>query len=93
MTDNLAVENASPVTIPYFYEKTFKNFPEELALSWKETKEDHWEKLTYAGYKKLIYDVSKSFVKVCMLCVSMYSSSMVCSSMVHSNNIQIFIMA
>ena len=74
MTDNLAVENASPVTIPYLYEKTFKNFPEELALSWKETKEDHWETLTYAGYKKLIYDVSKSFVKVCMLCVSMYSS-------------------
>ena len=62
--------NASkPVTVSALFERTFKTWPDVKALCWKNKKEEPWQILTYAQYKKLIYDVAKSFLKVmcCML--------------------------
>ena len=53
-----------PITIPEFYKQTFDIVPNEKALCWKNNKDDPWESMTYADYKKLIYSVAKSFVKV-----------------------------
>ena len=55
----------APVTIPHFLKRTFDRFPNDPALSWKD-EEDLWQSLTYAQYKKLIYNVAKSFLKVKM---------------------------
>ena len=53
-----------PITVPEFCNKTFEKWPEVTALCWKDKKEDPWKSLTYAQYKKLIYNVAKSFIKV-----------------------------
>ena len=53
-----------PVTIPKFFEKTFKKWPKVKALCWKDKKEGPRKSLTYIQYKKQIYDVAKSFLKV-----------------------------
>ena len=53
-----------PVTVPEFFEKTFKTWPDVKALCWKDKKEDPWQSLTYIQYKKMIYSVAKSFLKV-----------------------------
>jgi len=56
-----------PVTIPEFFRKTFDGMPDVKALCWKENKEDPWQSMTYSEYKKLIYNVAKSFLKVMYL--------------------------
>ena len=61
---------SKPMTVPTFFENSFKTWPNVKALCWKDKKEDPWKSLTYAQYKKLIYNVAKSFLKV-MWC-SMY---------------------
>ena len=53
-----------PITVPQFFKKTFDKIPGKEAVSWKSNKEGLWQCLTYAEYKKLIYDVAKSFLKV-----------------------------
>ena len=53
-----------PVTVPAFFEKAFKSWPDVKALCWKNKKEEPWQSLTYTGYKKLIYSAAKSFLKV-----------------------------
>ena len=53
-----------PVTIPEFFKKTFDEMPTVKALCWKDKKEDPWQSMTYAEYKKLIYAVAKSYLKV-----------------------------
>lgn len=58
------VESTKPVTVPQFFQRTFDKIPNSPALCWKDNKEDPWQNLTYAQYKKLIYDVAKSFLKV-----------------------------
>jgi len=56
-----------PVTIPEFFKKTFDEMPDVKALCWKDNKEDPWHSMTYSEYKKLIYNVAKSFMKVMLL--------------------------
>ena len=51
------------MTIPQFFKRTFDHFSNDAALFWKDEK-DLWQTLTYGMYKKLIYDVAKSFLKV-----------------------------
>ena len=57
------IEAEEPTTIPQFYNKIFRKKPNNRALRWK-GKGDHWQSITYIEYKKLIYNVSKSFLKV-----------------------------
>ena len=52
-----------PITIPKFFERTFDKMPTEKALCWKDN-DAEWMHITYSEYKKLIYDVAKSFLKV-----------------------------
>ena len=58
-----------PKTVPQFFQGTCDKLPNGVALCWKDRKEEPWQSLTYAQYKKLIYNVAKSFLKVicCML--------------------------
>ena len=56
-----------PATIPEFFKKTFDEMPDVKALCWKDKKEDPWHSMTYSEYKKLIYNVAKSFLKVILL--------------------------
>jgi len=58
-----------PITIPEFYKQTFNNAPNVKALCWKDNKEGPWRSMTYAEYKKLIYNVAKSFLKVMNACI------------------------
>ena len=58
------VEALPPVTIPEFFKRTFDKIPNGKALCWKSNKEGPWQSMTYAEYKKLIYNVAKSFLKV-----------------------------
>ena len=53
-----------PVTIPDLFKKSFKAWPKEKALCWKDKKGGKWESLSYTEYKSLIYNVAKSFLKV-----------------------------
>ena len=53
-----------PLTVPQFFQETFNKLPNQPALKWKGKKKEPWESLTYAQYKKLIYNVAKSFIKV-----------------------------
>ena len=53
-----------PMTVPQFLQRTCDKVPNGVALCWKDKKEDPWQSLTYAQYKKLIYNVAKSFLKV-----------------------------
>lgn len=58
------VATIKPVTVPEFFKKTVDKWPDVKALCWKDKKEDPWKSLTYLQYKKLIYNVAKSFRKV-----------------------------
>jgi len=58
------VEALPPTTIPEFFKRTFNKIPNGQALCWKDNKEDTWHSMTYLEYKKLIYNVAKSFLKV-----------------------------
>ena len=58
------VEALPPVTIPEFFKRTFDKIPNGKALCWKDNKDGPWQSMTYAEYKKLIYSVAKSFLKV-----------------------------
>ena len=58
------VEALPPITIPRFFKRTFDKIPNGKALCWKDDKDDTWQSITYAEYKKLIYNVAKSFLKV-----------------------------
>ena len=58
------VESIKPVTVPQFFQQTFDQLPDAAAMCWKDDKEGPWQSLTYAQYKKLIYNVAKSFLKV-----------------------------
>ena len=51
------------MTIPDLYSNMFNKKPDEIALKWKDNGE--WQHKTYAEYKDLIYNVAKSFLKVC----------------------------
>ena len=53
-----------PMTVPQFLQRTCDKLPNGVALCWKDKKEDPWQSLMYAQYKKLIYNVAKSFLKV-----------------------------
>ena len=53
-----------PMTVSQFFKKTFDKIPDKEAISWKSNKEGPWQHLTYAEYKRLIYNVAKSFLKV-----------------------------
>ena len=53
-----------PLTVPQFFQLTFEKLPDQPALSWQDKKEEPWKSLTYAQYRKLIYDVAKSLIKV-----------------------------
>jgi len=54
-----------PVTIPEYYQSTFDKMSQKKAFCWKDSKDGPWESLTYGEYKKLIYSVAKSLLKVC----------------------------
>ena len=58
------IQAAQPITVPQFFQKTSDKLPDGRALCWKDKKEDSWQIVTYAEYKKLIYNVAKSFIKV-----------------------------
>lgn len=58
------VEARKPVTVAHFFQQSFDQLPNHPALCWKNKKEDPWQSLTYTEYKKLIYNVAKSFLKV-----------------------------
>jgi len=58
------VEALPPTTIPEFFKRTFNKIPNGQALCWKDNKEDTWHSMTYSEYKKLLYNVAKSFLKV-----------------------------
>ena len=58
------ITTKKPVTISEFFKKTFDEMPDVKALCWKDNKDDPWQSITYADYKKLIYSVAKSFLKV-----------------------------
>ena len=60
------VEAEEPETIPQFYNKMFRKKSDSPALHWKDGA-GQWKSMTYAEYKKLIYDVAKSFIKVFIL--------------------------
>ena len=53
-----------PMTVSQFFKKTIDKIPDKEAVSWKSNKEGPWQHLTYAEYKRLIYNVAKSFLKV-----------------------------
>ncbi|XP_065908687.1 long-chain-fatty-acid--CoA ligase ACSBG2-like isoform X2 [Dysidea avara] len=53
-----------PVTIPEYYQSTFDKMPHKKALCWKDNKDGPWESLTYGEYKKLIFSVAKSLLKL-----------------------------
>ena len=53
-----------PMTVPQFFQRTCDKLPNGVALCWKNKMGDPWQNLTYAQYKKLIYNVAKSFLKV-----------------------------
>ena len=53
-----------PLTVPQFFQTTFEKLPDQPALSWQDKKEEPWKSLTYAQYRKLIYNVAKSLIKV-----------------------------
>ena len=53
-----------PLTVPQYFQITFDKLPDNPALSWKDKKEEPWKSLTYTQYKKLIYNVAKSLIKV-----------------------------
>ena len=67
-----------PMTVPQFLQKTCDKLPNGVALCWKDRKEEPWRTLTYAQYKKLIYNVAKSFLKV-MYCS--IKTSLVCNTL------------
>ena len=54
-----------PVTIPEYYQSSFDKLPHKKALCWKDNKDGPWKSLTYGEYKKLIFSVAKSLLKVC----------------------------
>ena len=58
-----------PLTVSQFLQITCDKLPNGVALCWKDRKGDSWQSLTYAQYKKLIYNVAKSFLKV-YICAS-----------------------
>ena len=58
------IQGIKPITIPQFLQRTCDKVPNGAALCWKDRKEDPWQSLTYVQYKKLIYNVAKSFLKV-----------------------------
>ena len=58
------IQAIKPVTIPQFFQRICDKVPNGAALCWKDKKEDPWQTLTYIQYKKLIYNVAKSFLKV-----------------------------
>ena len=58
------ISSINPVTIPKLYERVFNKIPNGKALCWKDNKGGPWQSMTYAEYKKLIYNVAKSFLKV-----------------------------
>ena len=53
-----------PLTVPQYFQKAFDKLPDQTALSWQDKKKEPWKSLTYAQYKKLIYNVAKSLIKV-----------------------------
>ena len=54
-----------PITVPQFFQITCDKLANVGALCWKDRKEDPaWQIITYTHYKKLIYNVAKSFLKV-----------------------------
>ena len=53
-----------PMTVPQFLQRTCDKLSNGVALCWKDKKEGPWQSLMYAQYKKLIYNVAKSFLKV-----------------------------
>ena len=55
----------SSVTIPEYYQSSFDKLPHKKALCWKDNKDGPWKSLTYGEYKKLIFSVAKSLLKVC----------------------------
>ena len=57
------VEADEPVTIPQLYNRIFRKKPNGKALCWK-GKSGQWQSISYIEYKKLIYNVAKSFLKV-----------------------------
>ena len=63
---------SKPITVPTFFENAFKTYPDVKALCWKDKKEDPWRSLTYAQYKRLIYNVAKSFLKVNLVFYVLY---------------------
>ena len=60
------VAATKPVTIPEYYQSTFDKMPDKKALCWKDNKDGPWKNLTYGEYRKLIYLVAKSLLKVCI---------------------------
>ena len=58
------VAAAKPVTVPSYFQSTCDRLPNGVALCWKDRKEDPWKTLTYAQYRRQIYYVAKSFLKV-----------------------------
>jgi len=69
------VASIKPITIPKYYQATFDKMSHKKALCWKDNKDDPWKSLTYGEYKKLIYSVAKSLLKVC----AYYTCRMKCS--------------
>ena len=61
---NTGITANKPKTIPQFFTKTFEEWPNVPALCWHDKNGYPWKSLTYAEYKKLIYNVGKSFLKV-----------------------------
>ncbi|XP_065885926.1 long-chain-fatty-acid--CoA ligase ACSBG2-like [Dysidea avara] len=53
-----------PATIPDFFKETCSKSLHTKAVCWKDSKEVHWQSLTYAKYKELVYAVAKSFLKL-----------------------------
>ena len=53
-----------PLTVSQFFQLTFDKLPDNPALSWQDKEEEPWKSLTYAQYKKLIYNIAKSLIKV-----------------------------
>ena len=63
-TGQSGIRAIQPITIPQLCQKTFDKLPNGKALCWKDNKEEPWKSLTYAEYRKLIYNIAKSFLKV-----------------------------
>ena len=61
---NSGIAAEEPETIPQLFTRAFEKWPEIEALRWQDKKEEQWKSLTYAEYKKLVYNVAKSFRKV-----------------------------